>query len=344
MKLLRVIISAVLVAAVSVGTGFAVNFARRQGSLPLVRAKPQAMWIDVAAAKQEWDRGTTIFLDARLPVEYEAGHMPGALSLPVHDIETEYEHVLEDIDITRPIIAYCSGIGCESSVELADALTGDYRHHDVRVLVEPGFDDWTAERYPVATGGAAGGASATRQQTASVFTATVVPILLMALSVLLALAALLTRGSARVWIVTLARVFVGAVLIWAAYPKILEPNEFAKGVIAYQAIPYSWSNLPAIALPWLEMVAGVLLVIGAVTRGSALVASVLYLAFLAMMISAMTRGVVIDDCACFGFAEPLTWLLVWRDVALLAAALVPLFAGAGRLAIDSLSQARLAQA
>lgn len=49
---------------------------------------------------------------------------------------------------------------------------------------------------------------------------------------------------------------------------------------------------------------------------------------------------MIDDCGCFGFAEPLTWLLVWRDVALLAAALVPLFAGAGRLTLDSLRGAR----
>ncbi|KPJ64284.1 hypothetical protein AMK68_01965 [candidate division KD3-62 bacterium DG_56] len=138
----------------------------------------------------------------------------------------------------------------------------------------------------------------------------------------------------------MARLFVGAVLIWAAYPKILEPNEFAKAVIAYQALPYAWSNLAAITVPWVEIIAGVLLVVGAVTRGSALVASVLYLAFMAIMISAMTRGIMIDDCGCFGFAEPLTWLLVWRDVALLAAALVPLFAGAGRLTLDSLRGAR----
>jgi putative oxidoreductase len=344
MKVLRVIIVAVVIGAIAKGIGFGVNALRpRETRLSLIRTPPaQAYELDLTSAKREFDRHTAIFVDARERPEYEAGHIRGALNLPSRQVGEEYPKVLgKRVDPTQPIITYC-GPDCESARELALALMTKYHHEHVWALQDPGFEGWRGAGFPVESGPMPGEKPIPPQPTS--LAATVIPIVLLVVGALLVLLTLATHGGTRSWWVTLARVFTGAVLIWASYHKILEPNEFAKGIIAYKAIPYGWSNLPAITMPWLELTAGVLLVVGAATRASALIASLLYLAFLAMMLSAKARGIEILDCHCFGFAEPLTWPVLFRDVALLAAALVPLFAGPGRAALDRLRRGPTARA
>lgn len=328
-KALRIVLVAAVIAAVSAGVGLAVNAVRKEGRLPLIRPEPAAFWVDLAAAKATFDQGTAVFVDARLPFEYDVGHVPGALNLPWEDVDSDYQRVLGGIDKTRPIITYCGGPPCDVSAELADALTRDYGHVSVRVLgPEDGLEQWIAEGYPVET--KAGGPPARPAHSNAV------PILIIVVGALLGLLALVARGGARSALALIARLFIGGLLVYAAYGKILEPGEFAKGVIGYQVVPDAWANLPAIVVPWVEIIAGGLLVIGLFTRASALIASALMAAFTAMMWWALARGIVIDDCHCFGFAEPLSALLIVRDVALLAAALAPLFAGAGWLAFDAL--------
>jgi uncharacterized membrane protein YphA (DoxX/SURF4 family)/rhodanese-related sulfurtransferase len=328
-RALRIIVAAILIAAISAGIGFAVNAIRPRGGLPLIRPQPAALFITVDEAKAALDSGEAIFVDARLPVDYDGGHIPGALNLPLDNVAQDYQRVLGGIDKTRLIITYCDGPPCPDGEELADLLTREYGRANVRPMgPEQGLDQWREAGYPVET--KPGGPPPRPAQS------TAVPVLIIVIAALLAILPMATRGGARSAFVVLARVLIGALLISAAYSKILDPNEFAKGAIAYQAVPDSWANLPAIVLPWMELITGLLLVIGAFTRGAALVASALFVAFTAMMWSALARGIVIENCHCFGFAEPLSPLLIVRDVALLAAALVPLFAGAGALAADAL--------
>ena len=59
---------------------------------------------------------------------------------------------------------------------------------------------------------------------------------------------------------TIACLILGAVMLAAAYHKILSPQDFARNVYNYQAAPDSLINLVAVFLPWLELVIGVCLV------------------------------------------------------------------------------------
>ena len=46
--------------------------------------------------------GSFTLLDVRQPEEYEQGHLPGAVLIPLPELETR----LEDIDTEKPVLAY----------------------------------------------------------------------------------------------------------------------------------------------------------------------------------------------------------------------------------------------
>ena len=60
---------------------------------------------------------TVLLVDARFAYEYEAGHIPGAVNLPVDlrdrgDLPPERRKVFTDVfggDMKRPIVIYCRG-------------------------------------------------------------------------------------------------------------------------------------------------------------------------------------------------------------------------------------------
>jgi rhodanese-related sulfurtransferase len=79
--------------------------------------------------------GRIAVIDVRTPEEYAAGHIPGALSIPVEELEARAAEVRS---FRRPIVAYCSCLAEESSltavatlsrlgVKGARALTGGYQ-------------------------------------------------------------------------------------------------------------------------------------------------------------------------------------------------------------------------
>lgn len=72
-----------------------------------------------------------------------------------------------------------------------------------------------------------------------------------------------------------ARIFLGAVFIYASIDKIIHPEAFAKAIFNYQILPEALINLTAILLPWLELVMGVLLVLGIWQQGAVFLANVL---------------------------------------------------------------------
>ena len=80
--------------------------------------------IELAPARELWEAGRVIFLDARTFEEYEAGHIPGALALPYDAFEEFYPDVIDQLLAAgdRVLITYCSGKECEASVHLAEQL------------------------------------------------------------------------------------------------------------------------------------------------------------------------------------------------------------------------------
>ncbi|GMA19304.1 DoxX family membrane protein [Arsenicicoccus piscis] len=97
----------------------------------------------------------------------------------------------------------------------------------------------------------------------------------------------------------LARLVLGAVIIVAGALKVTNLPGSAQAVRAYQILPYDAANLVGYLLPGLEIILGLLLVLGVFTRWAAATVSVLLLAFVGGIVSAWSRGLSID-CGCFG--------------------------------------------
>ena len=101
------------------------------------------------------------------------------------------------------------------------------------------------------------------------------------------------------WFGLLSRLILGGVLFAAGWLKIFTPAKSQMAVRAYEVLPIGLANFLGIALPWLEVGFGVLLIIGVAVRLSAIVGGGLMLLFIASISQAWARGLSID-CGCFG--------------------------------------------
>lgn len=109
--------------------------------------------------------GAVTVLDVRPREEYDAGHIPGALSIPVADLEGR----LGELPKRKEVIAYCRGPYCVYSVEAVELL----RRRGYRARrTDDGLPDWRAAGRPVArTSGRPGasGATSARSRASSTF-------------------------------------------------------------------------------------------------------------------------------------------------------------------------------
>ncbi len=84
-------------------------------------------------------------IDARPREEYEAGHIPGALSVPVAELKRRLAEIPKD----REVIAYCRGPYCVYSLEAVTLL----REHGYRARrSDEGLPDWRAKGLSVESG------------------------------------------------------------------------------------------------------------------------------------------------------------------------------------------------
>jgi rhodanese-related sulfurtransferase len=101
----------------------------------------------VTWAKEIYDKGHVLFVDARSQNNFEQGHIPGAVSLPLGQFDQMIESFLSKHALDQPMVTYCSGRTCEDSHHLARLLL-EAGFTDVRVFID-GFPGWEAEGYPV---------------------------------------------------------------------------------------------------------------------------------------------------------------------------------------------------
>jgi len=86
--------------------------------------------------------GTVIVLDVRPAEEYQAGHIAGAKSIPVGELERR----LAELASGQEIVAYCRGPYCVMAYKAVEILRASGHH--ARRLVD-GFPEWRAEGFPV---------------------------------------------------------------------------------------------------------------------------------------------------------------------------------------------------
>jgi len=96
----------------------------------------------------------------------------------------------------------------------------------------------------------------------------------------------------------LSRLFLGGIFVYASYDKILHPVPFAEIVYNYQILPDLLVNLAALFLPWIELLAGLCLILGVWLPGALLICNLLLLVFFSTLVFNLARGLDID-CGCF---------------------------------------------
>jgi len=89
--------------------------------------------------------GEVTVLDVRPEEEYLAGHIPGAISVPLRELERR----LPDLSRDREVVAYCRGPYCVLAIEAVEQLVA---HGFKAARMEHGVPDWRALGYPVVVG------------------------------------------------------------------------------------------------------------------------------------------------------------------------------------------------
>ena len=101
------------------------------------------------------------------------------------------------------------------------------------------------------------------------------------------------------WLTLAGRIVLGGVLVVAGYLKVGNTAKSQMAVRAYEVLPISIANLLGEILPWLEIGAGLLLILGVAVKWSSIFATALMFIFIAAIVQAWARGLSID-CGCFG--------------------------------------------
>jgi rhodanese-related sulfurtransferase len=90
-------------------------------------------------------RDNALVLDVRPRAEFEAGHLRGAVNIPIGELDTR----LDELPTDRQIITYCRGAYCLFADEAAELLQS---HGFDVVRLEGGWPEWQSEGRPVQTG------------------------------------------------------------------------------------------------------------------------------------------------------------------------------------------------
>jgi rhodanese-related sulfurtransferase/DNA-binding transcriptional ArsR family regulator len=88
--------------------------------------------------------GDVMVVDVRPPVEYAAGHLPGAVNIPVDDLEAR----MAEIPRGKEVVAYCRGPYC---VFAHDAVRLLRRHGRRASRLTDGVTEWTLADLPIET-------------------------------------------------------------------------------------------------------------------------------------------------------------------------------------------------
>jgi rhodanese-related sulfurtransferase/DNA-binding transcriptional ArsR family regulator len=101
--------------------------------------------VDRHALVERVRRGDVFVLDVRPTEEYRAGHIPGARSIPLQELEQR----LGEIPKEQEVVAYCRGPYCLFAVDAVERL----RALGIRATrLEDSLADWRARGFPVAVG------------------------------------------------------------------------------------------------------------------------------------------------------------------------------------------------
>jgi uncharacterized membrane protein YphA (DoxX/SURF4 family) len=123
----------------------------------------------------------------------------------------------------------------------------------------------------------------------------------------------------------------------ACWHKIVDPAAFALDIATYQILPIELVNLMAIVLPWLELTAALMLLVGFRARAASLLMTGMMLMFTLAVSLALARGLDMS-CGCFASQgineDPVSWRTILRDATWLALSVYVLLFDHAPLGVD----------
>jgi rhodanese-related sulfurtransferase len=100
--------------------------------------------------KELFDKKEAVIIDSRDRNTYAAGHIKGAISLPLLEAGTLVAEFSGRIPKNAMLVVYCNGYACEDSVELGKQLIA--AGYATVYYFDGGFPAWRDARYPTAGG------------------------------------------------------------------------------------------------------------------------------------------------------------------------------------------------
>jgi uncharacterized membrane protein YphA (DoxX/SURF4 family) len=122
----------------------------------------------------------------------------------------------------------------------------------------------------------------------------------------------------KVWIQRVLRLTIGGVFVYASLDKIIRPDRLAEIIVGYQILPPDLVNISAIWLPYLELLVGVLCLLGIWLRACSILLAGLSILYLGAIFSTLARGIPLV-CGCFSVSSQdfKTWGSLWQESLLL---------------------------
>jgi putative oxidoreductase len=127
------------------------------------------------------------------------------------------------------------------------------------------------------------------------------------------------------WLTIRVQLALGAIFIAAALPKITDPPSFAHMIYNYRILPGGLINISALVMPWVELLAGLALVIGVWKRPARWIIAAMLVTFIIAISINLVRNNAID-CGCFDVSaagktheEQIAdmWFVIVRDLGML---------------------------
>jgi putative oxidoreductase len=127
------------------------------------------------------------------------------------------------------------------------------------------------------------------------------------------------------WLTVRVQIALGALFVAAALPKISDPPSFAHMIYNYRILPAGLVNISALTMPWVELLAGLALILGLWVRPARWLIGAMLVVFILAISFNLWRDNAID-CGCFDVSaagkthdEQIRdmWMVIVRDIGML---------------------------
>ncbi len=144
------------------------------------------------------------------------------------------------------------------------------------------------------------------------------------------------------------RIALGGLFVFAAFTKLNNIQAFAFAIKGFKVLDADKHGQliisAAYTMPWIEMIAGVMLIIGLRTRAAIATIGLMLMFFIVALIHVILDDTIDADCSCFGDMNlvcdsAVSWCQVIRNLILLLPVIYLLWRGGGLLSLDSVFKA-----